>query len=273
MSLVVALTLPDGVILGRDGTTSYVDASTHVSKVLLRTDTLTGLAGQRVGIATYGRTALGLRSIASLLHDFERQGISSDKSLSVRDIAEKLREFFQVPYRDTILKRGRVDSESGSNTISEESLSLYFVIAGYSPNTVFPEMWQVKIGSNSWPGTIETVREPGDFSSDWFGEYDPIYRYVRGYDPRLINDVVQLIRDAVSDQPGTDIEAHLREILDEYGQPVPYEILPVEMGISYVESLLALSVDYHHFSMARESARRAFRIGLITFRDDEFRIL
>lgn len=273
MTLVVALTLPDDVILGTDSAATYVDPDTGVSKIMPAADKLVGLAGRRIGVATYGPGNLGGRSIGNLLHEFQHTRGGPPAILTVGETAEELRAFFAPPYQQTIMQSPPCPPAGTPDDAIWNALSLQFVVAGYSPDVVFPEVWHVDIAGDNWPGEVTCIYEPGDFGSDSFSMDDPIFRYVSGYDRRLIADLKRLFPDMFGVQPPEDFEDRVREVLATYEQPVPYQLLPVEMGVAYVRSLITLAIDYYRFSLSEDVIGGQPRIGLVTYRDREFYLL
>jgi hypothetical protein len=270
MSLIAALTLPDGVVLGTDGATTYTDYETDVSKLMLAGDKLARLAGRPIGVATCGLAYLGSRSIGNLLHEFQHALAPAGAAVTLGAVSEELRRFFATAYRETITQDPLPLLAGDPGDSPRDELSLTFVVAGYSPSSVFPEVWHVEIAQDNWPGEVSQICRPGDFGADWFSMYDPILRYVFGYDRRIVRDLDRLVHDICGFPAPGDFKDRLIQVLSKYEQPVPYNHMPLEMGVAYVRSLITLAIDYYRFSIAEEVIGGEPRIGLVTYNDREF---
>jgi len=111
-------------------------------------------------------------------------------------------------------------------------VSLRLIVGGFSPNAYLSE-----VGTSKCRRTrirqCPRGESKGDFGTNWYALADPIRRYVKGWDPAMMDAV----STPLPDDPGT--AAHLDGISGdhryngkhEYG--VPFAAMPMQEGIAY----------------------------------------
>src|ERR1039458_9618527 len=143
MSICVALNLSDGVVMAVDSATTMFSGPGAISKVFMDADKLFQLGKLKVGIATYGVASLHGRTIGSFISEFTaNQGNADLPTLSLKEIAERLRNFFLGYYRSFLEKIQTKPFDEIPNNMKGH---LGLVIGGFSPGSFQSELWEIII--------------------------------------------------------------------------------------------------------------------------------
>lgn len=288
MSIIVSLTIPDAVILGVDSTVSLpsppkgseIDVPANVIewaqgpviKVYEDADKLFALGDRPVGVAIYGTPLLGDRTIGNHLHEFvakDPQGVISQET-TLEQIAEGLNTFFTNLY-DTVVRPFVADFRKMpfDEVAVEQRPGFGFVIGGYSANAHSPEVFHVFVPSPSGP---QRMRKQRELNVNWFGIYEPIERYFKGYTQALLNSLLEEFEkihgSALSEQEKAAIYAALAK--HEYTTTVP--LMPVSVGVEYVRFLLELVTNHYRFDVGMPIVGGPVRIGKATYASSTFEI-
>jgi hypothetical protein len=152
----------------------------------------------------------------------------------VGDIVALLRMFFESLYRLHV-----IDAVEATGTKFEEvpylqKLTFGLVVAGFSQQEYLSQAWELRFSGEYRRGKSECLRAPGSFGDNWFGCLVPIHRYASGYDPNLVDTLVDLVvklKDGL-DNPGDhaqmqqerlDIRRAVEEVLGSAAHPAPFD--------------------------------------------------
>ena len=105
MTVAIACTVPDGVILGVDSAVTIGDANNPM-KVYEDAEKIFQLGSLPVGVAIYGLASFGARTIGNLLHEFELKnpsGVLGKNKRNIKEVVEQMRIFFNDEYTKTIV--------------------------------------------------------------------------------------------------------------------------------------------------------------------------
>ena len=147
-----------------------------------------------IGVATYGLRRLGHRTIGSYLRELQvREEEAIRDAEGVGDIVELLRTFFEPLYRLHV-----IDAVEATGTKFEEvpylqKLTFGLVVAGFSQLEYLSQVWELHFSREDRRGKSECLRAPGSFGDNWFGSWVPIHRYTSGYDPNVVDALVDLV--------------------------------------------------------------------------------
>src|SRR5579862_6883530 len=155
MTVVVACNLPDGVILGTDSAVTLDSSSAR--QVLVHKEKLFALKNKPIGVAAYGITGIGPRTIRSYINEFtvtDPNGVMTE-SCEISRVVESLRSFFQQIYK--------------RNFGEKPGPFLGLAVAGFSPNAYHGEIWQIHLPEHSKPDSAVCVHGQGSFGTTWHG--------------------------------------------------------------------------------------------------------
>lgn len=274
MTVAVSCNLSEGVILAADSAVTV--PTPQGSKVYESAEKLYQLGTAPIGVAIYGLAALGARSIGNYLHEFELgPGQQLLREAGIPTIAEALRGFFMQAYEDTVgaaLKKAT--GKELKDLPTDQLPGLGIVIGGFSPGAYLSEVWHFLVPHHAAPNSSECIRAQGGFGSNWFATCDPIVRYVKGYDPTLIQDVANFILNARGGTPLSGEEhAELVGILNRSEYQVPFVAMPLQSGVEYTRFLTELVVNHHKFTVGQAVVGGRVQVGVVTYRDGSFRLL
>lgn len=277
MTVAVSLNLSDGVVLGVDSAVTIPSPGDRPLKIYEYADKLFRLRGLPIGIATSGMFALGARSIASYITEFERKPEFAEISRSdIEDVVESLRAFFMAQYEEAVI---RPIQESGADfeaVRAKPESQLRLIVGGFSPNASLSEVWEIVLPQHQEP-PARRVRNQGSFGEDWFASSDPIHRYVRGYDKRLEADLLGycnwLCQERNTSPKVGDVEKSIKQMLAQYSMSPPFYAMPLRLGVEYVRTLIQLTIDHYKFEQAPEYVGGKPQIGIVTHRETEFQVV
>ena len=285
----MSLTVPDAVILGVDSTVSLPGlpkgadiplpanviewARGPAIKAYDGAEKLFALGNRPVGVAIYGTTMIGDRSIRSHLHEFvtkDPDGVLS-RETSLQQIAEGLRAFFANLYEKVVKPFLQDFRKMPFDQIPvDQRPGFGFVIGGYSANAYLPEVFHVFVPTVSEPQVMRRQRE---LNANWFGLYEPIDRYYKGYTQPILNSLLEQFEkihgSALSEQNRADINA----LLATYEYPNTISLMPVSVGIEYVRFLVGLVINHYRFDVGIPLVGGSVRIGKATCASGTFEVL
>jgi hypothetical protein len=292
MSIIVSLTVPDAVILGVDSAASLAGARKELEglalglpenimqwakgplmKVYGGADKLFALGERPVGVATYGTPMIADRWLGSYLHEFvikDPNGVLS-RETTLQEIAEALSAFFVSIY-ETVVKPFVQDFRkiTFDQIPEDERPGFGFVIGGYSANTYWPEVLHLFVPTVVKP---QVMRKQRELNANWFGIYEPLERYFKGYSQTLLNSLLEQFEkihgSALSEQEKSDIYG----VLAKHEYPTTASLMPVSVGVEYVRFLLELVTNHYRFDVGISAVAAPIRIGTATYASNKFEIL
>ena len=287
MTIVIALNLPDGAVLGADSTVSLPDELTqaHTGFHYGKAEKVFAIRGLPVCIAHYGLGIWFNRSIGSLISSFESQpDFETFRTANMADRLERLRTYLSAQYDETI---GQPASESGYDVDQLRGLkhmSTGFVVAGYSPGAFLPEVWHFKIPKGTDDDSAELRMGQGDFGRECWALCQPIHRLLNGYDdevrPRMIESIETLRAPNPTVQwrkvynPETVVTSGLRA----FHLDADYRVMPLEDGVDFARFLLETTTDWYHFIRPPEGKASVrveppYRLAIVNHRERESSVM
>jgi hypothetical protein len=282
MTVAISCNLSDGVILGVDSAVTVAASADHV-KIWENAEKLFQIADRPIGAAIYGLAGFGDRSIGSYLREFQLSNphnvLVADNGLS--DVVEAIRLFLDNKYRATIVPAiqaaGRdFDQELQAGTVP----TLGVVVGGYSAGQYLPELWHMLIPYHANPNSAQQRVSPGNIGVSWYSMYEPIVRYINGYDANLLEELKTYARGLLARDFTAEEDNQLENIATKYQYKVSFASMPIDQGVEYVKFLVDLAIKHFHFSSGMEHAPftekvvggRA-RLGVVTYKGGSFKIL
>ena len=276
MSVAIACNLSDGLILGVDSAVTFGSPAGGVHKVYENADKLFQLGDKPIGIAAFGISLLGFRSIGSYINEFEAEDPEHvvSREAQVEDIVEQLRSFFIRKYRETVVPE--LESRFGKifdDIPPSQRPVLGLVVGGFSARAYLSQVWEVIVPLHERTGSAKQWRNEGDFGGNWFALNDPIIRYFKGFDRSLLEELKQYFVA----QRDTDLtpkeNREIERIVQKHEYQVPFAAMPIVEGIAHVKFLVEMVVNHHRFALGAPIVGGKARIGLVTYKGEEFKIL
>ncbi len=274
MTVAVSLNLSEGVILGADSATSVLAIGGGVAKVYENADKIFQLGDRPVGIATYGLGGLGGRTVGSYLREFE---VTKSDSCSkvLPDLVEDLRAFYLATYMSEVAPT--LEQQHGKpfdQLQADQIVSLGLIVGGFSPNAYLSEVWNIEVPTNKDPGSAQEVRGKGDFGTNWYALADPIRRYVKGWDPAMM-DAVSTHFQTILGRPLTSTESQeIIDIMEKHEYGVPFAAMPMQEGIAYTRFLIQLVIGHHRYvAMGAPVVGGRIKLGRVSYHGEPFQII
>lgn len=223
----------------------------------------------KVGVATYGLAGMEGRSIGSFVREFARDN-SDLESKPIKEIVDDLRAFFlkvYIRYAEALYGKPFADIPANEKGV------LGLIVAGFSLNEFLSEAWEIRIPLNDSAGSARNVCAPGNFSVSWFASIAPIERYILGFDRGLLIEVSGFIQKLLGrplSQAEMDEFAPIRE---KCAYRVMLDSMPIRSGVEYVKFLVQLAIQHFRFASTHPTVGGKARIGVVTYKQEGFRIL
>ncbi len=276
MTVAVACNLSEGVILGVDSAATV--PTPQGAKVFESAEKLFQLGELSVGVAVYGLGAIGPRTLGSYLREFEVRNPNDvvTKPESMAALVEELRAFFMNAYDSIVVPALEEASGKKIAEIPLEKLpATGLVVGGFAgKDNYLSEVWNVVVPQHRSPKSAECCRHQGEFGTNWFAMCDPIFRYLKGFDGRLLNEVVDYLVGVRGGGPVTNEEAdNIRNIVEKYEYQIPFNGMPLGEGIEHTRFLAELVVNHHRYAVGDRSVGGRVRLGKVTYRGEKFELL
>lgn len=276
MTVAVSCNLSDGVILGVDSAVT-VPTEIGIAKVYENAEKLFQLGKLPIGIATYGLGVMGSRSLGSYIREYEVKDpdkiVEGEKqgSYTLEEVSESLRKFFKDVYDKEVTPLIEQQSGISIGDIPLEHLPAFgLVVAGFSAKQYLSEVWVLEV-----PHGEKAVcqRPQGHFGTNWFATYGAIKRYVHGFEPVMINEVMAYT-ESILGRAYTEEEIDtVREIVGGYEYRIPFEAMPMREGIGHTRFLVELAINHHRFSEGAPVVGGKAKLGMVTYRGEHFQLL
>lgn len=276
MSVAVACTLSEGVILGVDSAVTLQGPEGHVGKIYENAQKLFQLGELPVGLAAFGMAAFGTRSIGSFISEFEttHPGLVSGEGAKMADVVEALRVFFSDVYKKEVVPKLEQEVGKPYKDIPADNLpALGFAVGGFSHGAYLPELWTIVVPKHKRKGSAELRRKEGDFGTNWFAMFDPIRRYIKGYDPSLMNDLGQFFFRLLGRQATKEETEEMQAILNKHEYQIPFAAMPLSEGVAHTRFLVELVINHHRFAMGAPVVGGRVKLGKVTYRGGKFQLL
>jgi len=255
MSIAISCNLSDGVIMGADSAVTIsgkLEAPDGVREGVLKVyneaEKIFQFCDLPVGIMTYGIGMLGERTLESYIREYEYSKYNEDKKLStitIENISGNLKEFFTEKYEAFF--KDPLEQKFGQKyeeILPQNKLPLGLVIGGYSPDDYLSEVWQIQIPHDD---KVRGVREKGNVGSNWFGMNQAIIRLIKGYESKLLNQVVEYFVKEHNVPFNETISEDINKIVNAHEYRIPYQAMPLQEGVDHVKFLLDVVINQHKF--------------------------
>lgn len=276
MTVAISCNLSEGVVFGVDSAATVPAPGGGVAKVFENAEKLFQLGNKPVGIATYGIAGFERRGIGSFIREFELinpKGVISESTELIR-IVEQLRIFFLDVYRRSIVPAIEEETKDKFDKIPKEKIPIFgLVVGGFSKGAYLSEVWNITIPINDQENSGINSRGQGSFGTDWFATFEPIRRYIKGYDPRLIDEVLKLTQSMKGSEYSEEEFNQIRETLKRHEYVIPFDAMPLEEGIAHTKFLVELAINHHRYAIGAPIVGGNVNLGKVTYKMENFELL
>lgn len=283
MTIAVCCTLADGVVIGTDSAITVTGqvktpqgVLPGVLKVYNDAEKVFGFHVDvqkdlrlPVGLVTFGLATLGNRTIESFIREFELEYPAATlKKYTMEELCTAVHEFLRKRYVELV---GKALAAQGMKLedIPAESRVLGLFVGGFSPEESLPEAWEVNVHFEKKQGGVKRVRAPGEFGSNWGGQFGGVQRFHMGYDPQAIQALLNALLSEYKVVDPDNAE-HLNRIttlvqtaLAPFEYQVPFAAMPLQEGIDYTAFLLDMMILQHRFVIGAPTCGGNVRIAVI----------
>jgi hypothetical protein len=268
MSVVIVVKVSEGLVLAADSAASlYVQTRQpdgSVAEGILQTfknakKLLQIGSDLPIGVLTWGQAFIGLRTIESLVREWEYNSgwQSKDTFRAEHDDGE---QFSVEACARGLLKHLRSAHEEEYGDLPQEHRpGLGIIVAGYSERGFFPEIWRFVI-----PNDEDIVNQRPDidgrpnFGASWLGITDPIVRLHFGRDDKAMQIISERFNIPVDE---------LHEALLPLQYQIPFAQMPLQDAIEYANYMLNVVIGRFRFVVGPELCGGQIDIAAVTQRE------
>ena len=244
MTIVASVKVHDGIALGCDSATQIQgkDPTGNVSvlKIYQNARKLFRFQDLPIGILVYGIGNIGVKSIRTILREFNKENpISPESSYTVQGAADALLQFMRQKY-----------DENFKTYKPDEKPTLGVFVAGYSKDASLGEEWEFQLPDDN---SARIPRPNDDFGASWRGLAIPFTRLYFGKDPRAIDELIQ---------NGVD-EDLINKVFGKYQTPVVYPGMPLKDAVNFVRFILNTTIGLNSFEIGAPSCSEPLQVAVI----------
>ncbi len=262
MSIAIVVKVSEGIVLAADSAATIrgrIGDQEGVLKTYYNARKLLQIGDFPIGVLTWGQAFVGLRTVESLVREWEhnnrwrsRELYSHDESdpFEVQVCAQGLHQFLADAYDEEYKDLPREELEKQG---------LGVVVAGYSEGAFFPEIWRFVL---PFDDTIHDQRPDIDgkpqFGASWFGATDAIIRLHWGRDDMAIGILTEKF-----DIP----KEAIHEALAPLQYIIPFPVMPLQDAIEYAQYVGNIVIGRYRFVVGSELCGGQIDIAAITQED------
>jgi hypothetical protein len=253
MTIVVALKVGDGLVLGADSASTLFTANEYHNSYF-NTEKLIHVRNFPVGALTFGLGSLKNRSVSSLANDLRARINTPDsewtvdpKNFTVEQIVDRFKRY----YYDELYQAQFKDAPPPADNNGTENVMGFF-IGGYSSNKDSAEVWQLLLTRHGC--TAQAIIAPeAPWDCMWEGEREPIQRILFGYSNQIVQ---RLVEAQVPEQNARELLASM--------EPLVNGAMPIQDAIDFVRYLVETTCGYVRFSPGHMTVAKPIDIAAIT---------
>jgi hypothetical protein len=213
MSLGIIIKGPEGLVLAAESRITITAILPQGGALHTSFDNATKLFSfskphEYIGVVTYGTAAVGLRTAASFIPEFEAQ--LPEERIGVGDFATKLSDFYNQQWQNW-------QSELPAPYVGPD---MTFVVGGFDEGDPYGRVYTFDIPSK--PEPEEKNGNPGEFGMTWGGQREFVDRLIQGYDGRALPAIVQVFN------PTPEQQEQLTQLLGPLAMPVPLQAMALQ---------------------------------------------
>lgn len=253
MTIVVALKVGDGLVLGADSASTLFSANGYHNSYF-NTEKLIHVRSLSVGALTFGLGSLDNRSVSSLANVLKHRIESADPvwhldpdACTVESVVDRFRLFFhdELYVKEFDGKPPPPDSDSNRDVMG-------FIIGGYSSGEESSEVWNLILTRG---GALKTKlvdpRQPWDCV--WEGQREPIQRILFGYSEQIM---LRLTSAGLDQQAAQQLLAS--------AEPLINGAMPIQDAVDFVQYLIEATCGYVRFAPGHVTVAKPIDLAAIT---------
>lgn len=254
MTIVVALKVGDGLVMGADSASTLIGADGYHNSYF-NAEKLIHLKGFPVGALTFGLGALDNRSVSSLANVLKRRIIDKGdpawsldpSSFSVEEVVDRFQSFFHDElYVKEFANRPLPDEAHAHKEV------MGFFIGGYSSGQESSEIWRLLL-TRGGAQKEKVVGPDSPWECAWEGVREPIQRILFGYS----NTIVHRLTSAGVDRQ--DAEQMLASM-----EPLVNGTMPIQDAADFVQYLVEVTCGYVRFAPGHATVAKPIDLAAIT---------
>jgi hypothetical protein len=275
VTVAVSCNLSEGVILGVDSAVTVPAPDGNVAKVYEDAEKLFQLGNKSIGAAVFGLGSFGTRSIGSYIREFEidRKQLIGGK-VKIQEVVEELRAFFMRVYTDAVMRPIEQELKKKWDEIPQQQRPLFgLVVGGFSDGEYLSEVWQILLPEQDKKDSAVQSRGQGNFGTNWFAMFDPIFRYIHGFSPQVIDQLVEYFKKEKAFEITDKDQEEIHKILSQAEYQIPFFAMPLKGGIEHTRFLVELVINHHKYAVGAPVVGGKAKIGMVTYKGENFQIL
>ena len=239
MTICVAVRVAEGLVLAADSAVvlqGMVNTPSGPQQTILQTfnfaNKVTHLKDYPIGVLNWGLGSINVRSIQSLIMEFEYgyPSLAIKPSYTVKGVADDLIAFIKDRY-DKAYPSGSLQPVLG------------FLMGGYSANEFFADEFVYQFPASTGWEVVRPDLPDGSpsFGGNWYGMTDALSRLFGGYDGASIGELINR---------GADRAIVEKWIADGVSQlPIVFDGMPLQDAIDYAEYLVQVVIGRFRFGL------------------------
>lgn len=240
MTIAVACTLADGVIMGVDSAVTLQYPTGAPQRIYADGEKLFTLWSRPIAVATWGLAAIQARTIGSYISEFEARVDEATSPDKIEDVARELWKFLNGKILGAI---------AGANPplAPDQRRLLGLLVGGFSRGGYLPELWEINAQQDDEPKALGCIAAPGAFTAVWRGLGEGISRYVKGASLADISKLYDMVLDHHGLKSDAALEDKIIEKIDEWQYTFSFNGMPLQEGVDYVRFLLDIEINTSKF--------------------------
>ncbi|MFE0502301.1 hypothetical protein ACFW0P_16135 [Lysobacter soli] len=252
MTIVVALKVGDGLVLGADSaSTLFTGPEYHNS--YFNTEKLIRVDGLPVGALTFGLGALKNRSVSSLANDLKRRILGDDAAWKIdptnytlEDVVDRFKRYY---YDELYVAEHGAAAEG-----AEEDLGaiMGFFIGGFASQNDSSEVWRILLTRRGC-SVVKLIDADTPWDCVWEGAREPIQRVLFGYSSQIMQRLLDAgVQQEIADQLLASME------------PLINGAMPIQDAVDFVDYLIGVTCGYVRFAPGHMTVAKPIDIAAIT---------
>jgi len=251
MTIVVALKVGDGLVLGADSaSTMFTPHGYHNS--YFNTEKLMHVDGLPIGALTFGLGSLKNRSVSSLANDLRQRITGNDpawaidpKNYTVADVVDRFRRF----YYDELYVAEFGVAEDGDD---DHGSVMGFFVGGFSSASDSSEVWRIILTRRGCTSD-KVIDAAAAWDCVWEGAREPIQRILFGYSDQILQRLTE-----------ADVPREAAENLLNSMEPLINGAMPIQDAIDFVDYLIGVTCGYVRFAPGHMTVAKPIDLAAIT---------
>lgn len=245
MSLGIVVRGPEGLVLAAESRITLAAQVPGSSPIHVNFDNANKVISfskphNYIGVVTYGLGAIGLRSAASYIPEFEAN--LPDDRITIKEFAEKLSEFFMTQW----------DINMPSKYTGPP---MVFVVAGFNEKEPYGTVYTISI-----PSKPELLEYEG-FGMSWGGQRDIVDRLINGYDvklPGILTKSLGLNQEQINNVKTSLVPLNMR---------IPYNALPLQDCVDLAIFFIRTTISAQKLTVGIRGCGGPIDVAIITRRE------